>query len=151
MKSNIHLTGAAALIFTISSCISNKTSTYDASVALEDYVMQEDKSYSYDIVELNETDFWKEYRIRMVSGAWMTAGEVEPVEWWHWVNVIIPFNASEDEGMMIIGGGSSADTVPPVTEEWLIQVALATGSIVSSVSNIPFQPLDFQGDEKGGR
>lgn len=138
------------LALTGNSC-SSLESSYDPSVILEEYVMKEDNAYRYEIVEVDQTDFWKEYRIRMVSGKWLGAREVEPVEWWHWVNVVIPFNVTVDKGMMIIGGGSAQDTVPPAMEEWLIQVALATGSIISSVSNIPFQPLDFKGDEKGGR
>jgi len=126
-------------------------SSYDPSSVLKDYVLREDNAYRYKIVEVDQTDFWKEYRIRMVSGTWLRPGEVEPVEWWHWVNVIIPFNVTEEEGMMIIGGGSAHDTVPHESEEWLIQVALATGSIISSVSNIPFQPLDFKDDDAGRR
>jgi PhoPQ-activated pathogenicity-related protein len=151
MKPLIFFRLTAVLFITVVSCTRRDTTSYDPSVKLEEYVMSEDNAYRYEIVELNETDFWKEYRIRMVSGTWMKAGDVEPVEWWHWVNVIIPFNVLEDEGMMIIGGGSATDSLPPESEEWLIQVALATGSIISRVSNIPFQPLDFQGDEKVGR
>ncbi|UCG27699.1 MAG: hypothetical protein JSV24_12125, partial [Bacteroidales bacterium] len=92
-----------------------------------------------------------EYHIRMVSGTWLTDNEVDSTTWWHWLNIIIPNEVREYESMMIIGGSSAHDTIAPSTDDWLIQAAVATGSIISRVTNIPFQPINFEGDEKDER
>ncbi len=76
---------------------------------------------------------------------------MDHTEWWHWLNIIVPDRLRETESMMIIGGGSANDTVPVSSEDWLIEAAIATGSVISSVSNIPYQPINYKGDQKDDR
>lgn len=118
---------------------------------LKEYVFDEKEPFSYKMVDTIRGEKWTEYIIRMVSGTWLKDKEVNKTEWWHWVNIIVPDNMREDESMMIIGGGSAYDTVATASEDWLINAAVKTGSVISHVSNIPFQPIDFKGDEKGER
>ena len=125
--------------------------TPDHSFPLKEYVMAGDDAFSYTIVDTVIGDSWKELQIKMVSGNWLTEKEVETTRWWHWLNVIIPDQVRENESMMFIGGGSIYDTVPPQLGVELVKAAVATGSVVSHVSNIPFQPIDFLGDQKGPR
>jgi PhoPQ-activated pathogenicity-related protein len=118
---------------------------------LKEYVMAGDDAYSYTIVDTIRREGWNEYIVKMVSGNWLTEQEVDRVEWWHWLNIIVPDQTREDESMIVIGGGSAKDTVAEPSEEWLIEAALKTGSIISHISNIPYQPIDFKGDQKGER
>jgi len=142
------------IVFSISlaifSCTTPEVKT-EPTFPLKDYVMVGDDEFRYTVVETNKGEGWTEYIVRMVSGTWLTEHEVDNPEWWHWLNIIIPDEISETEAMMIIGGGSTHDTVPRSSETWLVEAAIATRSIISHVSNIPFQPIDFYGDQKGGR
>ena len=123
----------------------------DTTFPLQEYVMAGDDAFRYTVVETNKGEAWTEYKIKMISGTWLTELEVDTPEWWHWLNIIVPDEIQETESMMIIGGGSRNDTVPIKTDDWQIKAAIATGSIISYVSNVPFQPLDFKGDQKEGR
>jgi len=118
---------------------------------LKEYVMAGDEAFDYTITDTLSGDGWKAYTIRMVSGTWLTENEVDHPTWWHWLTIIIPEQVKETESMMLIGGGSAHDTLAPPFSKWLIQAAITTGSIVSRVTNIPFQPIDFMGDDKEGR
>ena len=118
---------------------------------LKEYVNAGDEAFRYTITDTVKGDNWTEYKVRMISGTWLTRKELDSPEWWHWINIIVPDEVREEESMMIIGGGSIYDTVPIHTENWLVDAAVATRSIISSVSNIPFQPIDFEGDQKDGR
>ena len=140
-----------AFILVLACSCSRRETPPESTSPLKAYVMDGDDAYRYSLVDSLIGENWKEYRIKMVSGTWLTQDEVDATEWWHWLNIIIPEDISENESMMIIGGGSTYDSVCPQADDWLIQAALATGSIISHVSNIPFQPIDFKQDEKEAR
>jgi hypothetical protein len=89
---------------------------------LKEYVMDEDEPFSYKIVDTIKGETWTEFIVKMVSGTWLTEQEVD-----------------ETESMIIIRGGSAYDTIAKPSEEWLVKAALKTGSVISRVSNIPFQ------------
>jgi PhoPQ-activated pathogenicity-related protein len=133
------------LIITISSC---EKSDNDQ---LKEYVHKKDSAFKYEIVETLSADTWKEYKIKMVSGTWLTEKEVNHTEWWHWITIIVPNNVLETEALLIIGGGSSKDQEPKKASELLINAALETKSIVAEISNIPFQPLNYTNDSKHDR
>jgi PhoPQ-activated pathogenicity-related protein len=118
---------------------------------LKEYVYAEDDAFRYEVIETEKGESWTEYRIKMVSGTWLTEEEVDHPEWWHWISIVVPDEVWETESMMFIGGGSTEDTLPVSADILLIKAAVATGSIVSQISNIPFQPIDFKGDQKEGR
>jgi len=117
---------------------------------LKAYVETEDKAFRYEIVETVQAESWTEYRIYMVSGTWLTQEEVDETEWWHWLTMVVPDEIRETESLMYIGEGWRGDTIPIAANEEMIRAALATGSVVSHLSNIPFQPIDFKGDTVDG-
>lgn len=117
---------------------------------LKAYVDSEDDAFRYEIVETDKGDTWTEYRIFLVSGTWLSSQEVDEPQWWHWLTMVVPDEQRESESLMHIGGGWRGDTIPIAAREEMIQAALETGSVVSHLSNIPFQPIDFAGDTLGG-
>jgi len=139
------------MLFILAACHAPETTSDTTTFPLKEYVMAEDEAFSYEVVETVDGETWTEYRIRMISGTWLTEQEVDETEWWHWVNIIIPDEVRETESMMIIGGGSRRDTIPIQAEYWMVETAIATGSIISYVSNIPFQPLNYKEDQKEDR
>jgi PhoPQ-activated pathogenicity-related protein len=139
-----------AILLVIISC-SHPIKKSDSTFPLKKYVMDENEPFSYEIVDTIKGDTWTEFIVKMISGTWLTEKEVDETVWWHWVNIIVPDQIRETEAMIIIGGGSAYDTIAKPSEEWLVKAALKTGSVISHVSNIPYQPIDFKGDQKDER
>lgn len=131
-------------IFILFSCEKQNT-------LLKDFVQKEDDAFRYEIKNIIEGDSWQEYIIKMVSQDWLTLNDVEETEWWHWVRIVIPNEVEESEALFFIGGGSHENEQPESAEPALVQVALATKSIVADISNIPFQSLIFKNDDFGER
>jgi len=139
-------------VFLVFSCSGPEQDSSAAdSFPLKTYVMEGDPAFSYEITDTMNGDGWTAYQVRMVSGTWLTEQEVVPVRWWHWLTIIVPDELMETESMMFIGGGSVHDTIPPPADQWFAAQAVATGSVISHLSNIPFQPLNYQGDAKDDR
>jgi len=118
---------------------------------LRDYVHKEDNAFQYEIKNVVEGESWKEYIIKMVSQKWLTSNEVNQVQWWHWLTVIIPNEVEETEALLVIGGGNNKTMLPESADPALVQAALATKSIIAEMSNIPFQPVVYKNDDFGER
>ena len=118
---------------------------------MEEYVRTADPAFRYNIEETFTGEGWTEYRVKMVSGTWLTKQEVNHPEWWHWVTIVVPNEVTETEALMVIGGGSTEDEKPQAANELLVQAAVGTKSIIAEISNIPFQPLNYVNDEKDDR
>ena len=118
---------------------------------MEEYVYKTDPAFRYNIEETYNGEGWTEYRVKMVSGTWLTEQEVNHTEWWHWVTIVVPDEVAETEALVVIGGGSTRDQKPQSANELLVQAAVVTKSIIAEISNIPFQPLNYVGDEKDDR
>jgi len=118
--------------------------------SLKAYVEAADESFRYEIAETIKGESWTEYRIHLVSGTWLTSAEVDEPEWWHWLTMVVPDELKESEALMHIGGGWRGDSIPIAANQEFIDAALATGSVIAHISNIPFQPLDYKEDQKEG-
>ena len=125
---------------------------------LRDYVSEVDVSYRYEIVDTILGNGWKEYKIRMVSGSWLDKNNFadNSNEWWHWVSMIVPDNIDNSNSMIVIGSGSTQDFTwnnygNKKTNSQYLKAALKTKSIISEINNVPFQPINFSGDNKLGR
>jgi len=127
-----------------------KKSPAEDPFPLKVYVETPDEAFRYEIMETVRGESWTEYRVYLVSGTWLTEAEVDEPEWWHWLTMVVPDNLRETESLMHIGGGWRGDTIPIAANEEMIRTALATGSVISHISNIPFQPTDYKEDEKEG-
>lgn len=118
---------------------------------LRDYVQKEDTAFQYEIKKVVEGETWMEYIIKMTSQRWLSSKEVDQVEWWHWLTIIVPNEVEETEALMVIGGGNNKRKMPDSADSALVQAAIATKSIIAEISNIPFQPLVFKHDDFGER
>ena len=136
----------------------NSSLKNDDKTLLIDYVNSHDPSFRYDMVDTIIGDGWKEYKIRMVSGSWLDKNDFDDNsnEWWHWISVIVPDNLEKSTSMMVIGSGSTQDFSlerygNKKTNSQYLKAALKTKSIISEINNVPFQPINFSGDNKLGR
>ncbi|KML23292.1 PhoPQ-regulated protein [Leclercia adecarboxylata] len=85
------------------------------------------------------------------SQAWSPQGVVSPEHWQNGVDIYIPDSAREKNALVVINNGSnnngSGSPVAPTnfSEEALSRIAVATRTVVISVSNVPNQVLSYQG------
>ncbi|HFI6602107.1 PhoPQ-activated protein PqaA family protein [Escherichia coli] len=85
------------------------------------------------------------------SQAWSPQGVVSPERWQNEVDIYIPYSARENNALVVINNGSnnngSGSPVAPTnfSEEKLTRIAVATQTVVISVSNVPNQVLSYQG------
>jgi len=141
---------AISALFILAACSSPdpKTNLAAEPFPLKLYVETPDEAFRYEIRETVRGESWTEYRVYLVSGTWLTEEEVDEPEWWHWLTMVVPDDLRETEALMHIGGGSRGDTIAKPAKKGMIDAALATGSVISHISNIPFQPTDYKKDEK---
>ena len=106
---------------------------------------------SYSLVESKQLTGVMLQKYQLNSQSWTLQGEVSPGDWQHEVDIYIPDVAKEKNALVVINSGSNDDgsghPVAPTnfSQEQLSQIAIATKTIVISVSNVPNQKLTYQG------
>ena len=73
------------------------TSCENQNTLLKDYVQKSDPAFRYELIKVVDGDSWKEYIIKMTSQTWLTINEVEQVEWWHYLTIVIQAHVEETE------------------------------------------------------
>ncbi|MBS0908092.1 PhoPQ-activated pathogenicity-related family protein [Tatumella sp. JGM118] len=93
-------------------------------------------------------------RYLLNSQQWSPQGEVSPERWQNGVDIYIPESARETHALVVINNGSNnkGSGIPAeptnFTEQELARIAVATRTVVISVSNVPNQVLNYQGMAK---
>ena len=116
--------------------------------SMEDYVESTKDEFSYKIEDIIYEDDWTGYHIKMISGEWLNSKKVDQVEWWHYVDIIIPKEVQTSSGIMFIDGGVKEENFFRLDTE-SAKYAVETKSVIVNVSNIPFQPINFLDSEQG--
>ena len=122
-------------------------STEEEYTSMSDYIESTKNEFSYDIQEVIYEENWTGYHIKMISGEWLDSKKVDQVEWWHYVDIIIPKQTTSSTGIMFIDGGEKSDDYFRLDSQ-SIENAIKTESVIVNVSNIPFQPLNFLSSEQ---
>ena len=114
----------------------------DSYSSMEDYISSTKNEFSYDIEEIIYEDDWTGYHIRMTSGEWLDSKKVDNIEWWHYVDIVIPKETATGAGIMFIDSGVEDETYFRL-DSTSVGYALKTKSIIVNIHNIPFQPINF--------
>ena len=122
-------------------------STEEEYTSMSDYIESTKNEFSYDIQEVIYEEDWTGYHIKMISGEWLDSKKVDQVEWWHYVDIIIPKQTTSSTGIMFIDGGEKSDDYFRLDAQ-SIGNAIKTEAVIVNVSNIPFQPLNFLSSEQ---
>ena len=117
-------------------------STEEEYTSMSDYIESTKNEFSYDIQEVIYEENWTGYHIKMISGEWLDSKKVDQVEWWHYVDIIIPKQTTSSTGIMFIDGGEKSDDYFRLDAQ-SVGNSIKTESVIVNVSNIPFQPLNF--------
>lgn len=127
--------------------------TVSESTALDAYVSLEDTAFTYfadpEIAILGSG--YTGHVIDLISQAWRR-NEVYGIaqdEWSHWLTVIEPDNVVASTAMLFITEGTDADMAPVEVNSHLAELAMASGSIIAVLEQVPAQPLKFSGEDPG--
>jgi PhoPQ-activated pathogenicity-related protein len=102
--------------------------------------------FSFEVKDTLQFEGAQLYRVKMHSGHWLSEEIVNQTLWWHWVDIVVPDTLDTHTSLLFIGGGSTTEN-STFLDRLSIRKAIETKSIVSHVSNIPFQPLRFQSSD----
>ena len=122
-------------------------STEEEYTSMTNYIESTKNEFSYDIQEVIYEENWTGYHIKMISGEWLDSKKVDQVEWWHYVDIIIPKQTTSSTGIMFIDGGEKSEDYFRLDAQ-SIRNAIKTEAVIVNVSNIPFQPLNFLSSEQ---
>lgn len=117
--------------------------------ALDRYVAKADPSYSYEVAKTIEGNGATVYVVDLTSQSWRSPDEVDRTEWKHWLTIAKPNQLQSNTGLLYIGGGRNGRPAPDGMDEGLVALAVATGSAVAELGQVPNQPLVFAGETEG--
>ena len=129
--------------------IAEPDNSLSAPTPLDDYVARKDSSFAWEIVTHRNQPMHDEIVVELTSQKWRNESEIDRVEWKHWLTVIAPKVAPTDVAMLYVTGGSNRDDPPKAADGRLIKLALATGSVVAELRNVPNQPLVLSNSGEG--
>ena len=109
---------------------------------LDAYVHKDDASFNYVIEKVQEFDGYFVHSIRMNSQNFLQSKDVNKTSWSHWLTVIEPKEVKAETALLVISSGDTNDPLPKA-QDALIEIALASNSLVAELKAIPNQPLKF--------
>lgn len=146
-----------AMLFISPACLAlsspgEKYKTTNLTHVISDYRMSlAALPLDYSLLEKKQLPGVMLQRYSLNSQAWSPQGVVSPERWQNGVDIYIPDSAREKNALVVINNGSNNDgsgsPVAPTnfSEEELSRIAVATRTVVISVSNVPNQALSYQG------
>jgi PhoPQ-activated pathogenicity-related protein len=140
------------LVFAIcvTSCVLSRAAADDQTrrveTALDRYVAAPDKSYSWSIAATTPGDAYTMYAIDLKSQTWRTSDDVNRSLWQHWLVVVKPKQVRGSTGFLFVTGGRNGGGPPKAADPLVVQLAVATGSVIAELHQVPNQPLEFGGD-----
>ena len=118
------------------------------TTALDRYVQAPDPSYRYQLVNTIPGAEATTYVIDLTSQTWRKPSEVNETVWKHWLTIIRPNKVSGSTGFLFITGGSIHSQPPAKPDDFLLDMALTTGTVVAELRQVPNEPLTFAGETK---
>lgn len=124
------------------------------ATALDDYIKKADPMYAYRHYSTDSGLLkpYTAYFLHMTSQQWRSADQVKrPLRedgslWEHVVQITVPklrHSNSPNTAILLVTGGDNPADYPTKTDDRVAAVAVALGSVVAIVSQIPNQPLFF--------
>jgi PhoPQ-activated pathogenicity-related protein len=115
--------------------------------ALDRYVAAPDSHYEYSVVNTIEGDGFTTYIVNMTSQKWLTEKEVNNPVWKHVMTVTKPDTVTSNKSFLYITGGNNENLKRDSAPGRDIMMAKVTESVITTLYQVPNQPLVFVGDE----
>ena len=121
--------------------------------ALDRYIAKPDSYYAYGAYTTDRDLLYTTHFLRMRSQEWRP-GKVDRPLWEHVIEITVPavrHARSPNTAILLVNGGSNRDAYPSKTDSRAPAIAVALGSVVVIVSQIPNQPLYFADESNVAR
>jgi len=112
------------------------------------YIAAPDASYKYELVNKVPGKGYTTYILNMTSQTWRAQSEVDRNVWRHWMIMVKPDQVNSSKSLLYISGGNNNSAAPKEADPPVVQVAMATNSVVTELRMVPNQPLTFSDDKK---
>lgn len=116
--------------------------------ALDRYVAAPDPNYKWELVNTIPGEGYTTYVIDLTSQQYLTTAEVDHPIWKHWLTIVKPDTVKSDSGFLFITGGHIGGKAPAKPDSMLTSLAMATGSVASTLEDVPNEPVTFAGETK---
>ena len=114
--------------------------------SLDRYVAEPDGSYAWKVVATHEQEGATVYIVDLKSQTWRTSEDVDRNLWEHWLIVVKPKEVASSTGFLFIGGGGNGNNPPGGADDFILNLARDSKSVVAELKQVPNQPLVFNGD-----
>jgi PhoPQ-activated pathogenicity-related protein len=150
LKDRIKLFNLTLLLitFTAFTALAQAPAPSNDRTALDKYVEAPDPTYKYELVSKAPGKGYTTYILKMTSQTWRSTSEVDRNVWWHWMILVKPDEVKSDKSLLYISSGNNNSAAPRDADQPIIQVAMATKSVVTELRMVPNQPLTFSDDKK---
>lgn len=118
------------------------------TTALDRYVQAPDPTYHYQLVNTIPGPEATTFVFDLTSQTWRSPSEVNSRVWKHWLTIIRPNKLSGSTGFLFITGGSIHAKAPEKPDDFLLDMALTTQTVVAELRQVPNEPLTFTGETK---
>ncbi|HZS05083.1 MAG TPA: PhoPQ-activated pathogenicity-related family protein [Blastocatellia bacterium] len=137
-----------ALYLLVATAFAQSPASASAKTALDKYIEAPDPSYKYELIGKTPGKGYTTYILDMTSQTWRAKSEVDRNVWRHWMIVVRPDEVRHSRALLYITGGNNNSSAPKEADAPIVQVALATKSVVTELRMVPNQPLTFADDKK---
>jgi PhoPQ-activated pathogenicity-related protein len=134
------LIGSGVAMATLAAAGADRTKATPPT-ALDRYVAAPDTNFQWNVVNTLKQEGATAHIVRMTSQAWLTTNEFNKPLWTHWVTVVVPDDATNTTGLLVISGGANNRPAPTKVDTTVLMIARATRSVVANLSGIPSEPL----------
>ena len=126
---------------------------FAGETALDRYVAKPDPYFAYGAYATDHDVLYTTHFLRMRSQEWRT-GKVDRPLWEHVIEITVPavrHSTSRNTAILLVNGGSNGAAYPTKTDSRAAAIAVALGSVVVIVNQIPNQPLYFADESNVAR
>ncbi|HAM73081.1 MAG TPA: PhoPQ-activated pathogenicity [Verrucomicrobiales bacterium] len=109
--------------------------------ALDRYVAAPDTNFEWHVVNTLKQEGATVHILGMTSQAYLTTNEFDKPLWHHWITVVVPDDATNTTGLLVISGGSNNRPAPTKVDTTMALLARASKSVVAGLTGIPSEPL----------
>ncbi|MBX9790402.1 MAG: PhoPQ-activated pathogenicity-related family protein [Pirellulales bacterium] len=114
--------------------------------SLDRYVAEPDGSYSWKVAATHQQEGATVYIVDLKSQTWRNSTDVDRTLWEHWLVVVRPKEVTSSTGFLFIGGGRNGSDPPGGADDFILNLARDSKSVVAELKQVPNQPLVFDGD-----
>jgi PhoPQ-activated pathogenicity-related protein len=110
---------------------------------LDAYVAKPDPTFAWKVEKTFTGAGYHGAVLELTSQTWMTAADSDRPVWKHWLTITVPNTVTAKKAFLYIDGGSNTSAAPTDSSARFAAMAIDTGSVIATLSNVPNQPIRF--------